>query len=73
MLKYLNTICSTLKKIFDTKFSYKLSHVDLQKVSPKQDLIDVKLEAVCNAMFLSVYTYSYGKKGRKDVKKQEKE
>ena len=61
MVEHLKAICSILKKISDTKFPPKLSNVDLREVSPKPDLTDVRLEALCNDLFLMLYKYSYGR------------
>ena len=69
LLEHLNTICSTLKKISDTKFPHKLSHVNLLEVSPKPDLMDVRLEALCNDLFLRLYKYSYGRWKEKHLKR----
>ena len=69
MLEHLNTICSSLKKISDTKFPHKLSHVNLREVSPKPDLMDVRLEALCNDLFLRLYKYSYGRWKEKHLKR----
>ena len=69
MLEHLNTICSTLKTIFDTKFPQKLSHVNLREVSPKPDLMDVRLDALCNDLLLRLYKYSYGRWKEKHLKR----
>ncbi len=69
MLEHLKAICSTLKKISDTKFPHKLSNVDLREVSPKPDLTDVRLEALCNDLFLMLYKYSYGRWKEKHLKR----
>ena len=69
MLEHLNTICSILKKISDTKFPHNLSHVNLRKVSPKPDLMDMRLEALCNDLFLRLYKYSYGRWKEKHLKR----
>ncbi len=69
MLKHLKTICCKLKKTSDTKFPHKLSHVNLREVSPKPDLTDVRLEALCNDLFLKIYKYSYGRWKKKHLKR----
>ena len=69
MLEHLKTICSTLKKISDTKFPHILSHVNLREVSPKPNLTDVRLEALCNDLFLRLYKYSDGRWKEKHLKR----
>ena len=69
MLEHLKTVCSTLKKISDTKFPHKLSDVNLREVSPKPDLTDVRLEALCTDLFLKIYKYSYGIWKKKHLKR----
>ena len=69
ILNHLTTICSTLKKISDAKFPHQLSHVNLRDVSPKPDLMDVRLEALCNDLFLKLYKYSYGRWREKHLKR----
>ena len=68
ILNHLTTICSTLKKISDAKFSHGLSHINLREESPKLDLMDVRLEALFNDLFLKLYKYSYGRWKEKNFK-----
>ena len=69
ILNHLTTICSTLKKISDAKFPHNLSHVNLREVSPKPDILDVRLEALPNDLFLRLYKYSYGRWKEKHLKR----
>ncbi len=69
ILNHLTTICSTLKKISDAKFPHKLSHVNLREESLKVDLMDVRLEALSNDLFLKLYKYSYGRWKEKHSKR----
>lgn len=56
---YFNTIYYVFKKIFDIKYPQKLSDINLQEVSPKLDLMDMKFEAHSNNFYLRLYKYSY--------------
>ena len=69
IFNHLTAICSTLKKISDAKYPHKLSHVNLREVSPKPDLMDMRLEALCNYLFLRLYRYSYGRWREKHLKR----
>ncbi len=60
---------STLKKISDAKFPHKLSHVNLREVSPKPDIIDMRLETFSNDLFLKLYRYSYCRWKEKHLKR----
>lgn len=69
LIEHLTTICSTLKKLSDTKFSYSFPDTNLREVSPELDLEDGKLQALYDNFFLQLYKYGYERLKTKHVKR----
>lgn len=73
--EHLTTICSTLKKLSDTKFNEfsvkNLQSVNLREMSPELDLGDENLQSLYNDLFLQLYKCSYDRLQTKHAKRWE--